>query len=215
MSCDDYRILIFSYFDKEIDKVEHNKLLSHLETCAECKIYFDELEVLFDSLNREKSFIENETDKLLSSLRGSDLIKNEKKSKRIFVFTPALSFSFTLIVFIAFYLIFNVWFDPNFSTERKIVGHYTNGNEEINFIDAFVHQSYIYKNFDTVNFESDPYFDDAAKLLSDIYHEMIHLFDISNYGNPSVVNNSIEKLSDSELDILLAKIDTNIFEEAP
>ncbi|GEM_PF-6044710 len=215
MYCEKVKNLIFTYFDFGLNELDKEKLFKHLKDCEECQFYFNELKDLFAILKEEKALVENYSDLILSGVKGSAIVEQKKKPRRFFVLSPALGFSFMTILLLSFYLIFQSIMDSGISVGRQEVVTYSNGNDEINFVDVFLNQSYIYNKLDTVSVESEPYFDDVKKILSDIYKDMLHKLDMFHHENQFVIENSLEKMSDTELDLLIAELDTKLIEELP
>ena len=56
MDCNEFKNKVVDLFDTNVDAVTRKECFAHMDTCPECKQYYEELKTTFDEIAPKKAF---------------------------------------------------------------------------------------------------------------------------------------------------------------
>lgn len=205
MYCEKFQDLIVRFFDNDINGTERDQLFEHLKTCSECKFKFDEMEKLFQNLKVEnEKFIESKEFYFQSITPDKIISKALIKKWNNLNLRPA--FSFALMIFFAFMVIFyiNDFINRHNSemAELKLKNESeVDSNLSINFLETYLNENFIIENFG----ESILNQTDFHELKLDLINEYQNQNNLLNGLMNDPVEN-LSELSDQEINEILSQL---------
>lgn len=171
MNCNDYKILIFEYFDKTISGEDEILLKEHLQNCPDCKKELEELERLDSILKYDSKEILDKKEYFFQKLENftiNQIFFNKEKKKWHLFDTLKLNYAFSSFIFVFFFAaVFYLSF-YSFSTKKVEVKGDTNLELKLFSTDY----DDLYYSIPEENLFNSDYFKDEIKLLNESHFQL-------------------------------------------
>ncbi|MCR4416843.1 MAG: zf-HC2 domain-containing protein [Ignavibacteria bacterium] len=205
MFCDDYKKLMIEYFDMGLKDQDKIRLDEHLEICSSCKTEFNELEKLFNSLERENQIVSVESEKYIQSIDVDEIISRKKKRKWLeFQFSQSIAFALILLVSIVIY--FNLTKVNNLnnkSLNSELTMSETTTND---FLGDYINQDYLYENVDETILSQSDYFKDVLNFIDEL-----ESLAFTNQDLLIGTETEINKIDENDVDEIIAQLENKKF----
>ncbi|MEJ5305074.1 MAG: zf-HC2 domain-containing protein [Ignavibacteria bacterium] len=205
MFCDDYKKLMIEYFDTGLKDQDKIRLDEHLEICSSCKMEFNELEKLFNSLERENQIVLVESEKYIQSIDVDEIIARKKKRKW-FEFQFSQSIAFALILLVSIVIYFNLTKVNNLNN-KSLNGELTMSETTTNdFLGDYINQDYLYENVDETILSQSDYFKDVLNFIDEL-----ESLAFTNQDLLIGTETEINKIDENDVDEIIAQLENKKF----
>lgn len=205
MFCDDYKKLMIEYFDTGLKDQDKIRLDEHLEICSSCKTEFNELEKLFNSLERENQIVSVESEKYIQSIDVDEIIARKKKRKW-FEFQFSQSIAFALILLVSIVIYFNLTKVNNLNN-KSLNGELTMSETTTNdFLGDYINQDYLYENVDETILSQSDYFKDVLNFIDEL-----ESLAFTNQDLLIGTETEINKIDENDVDEIIAQLENKKF----
>lgn len=126
MACTKYRKLINEFLDNEISESEELVLLSHLEDCADCKTYMNNINIIKGSIKETFSHTNINIDlsyQIMGKISNKNRVKNHIKNKNLLIKVAIIAISFILPIMFGIFFMSEKHYASNDDTERLVLEH--------------------------------------------------------------------------------------------
>lgn len=205
MYCEDYKKLIFEYFDTGLVGDEKALLEEHLAVCNSCQKEFEEFQKLFSLLEKDNEIVQNQSEEFIQTINVEEIVSKIKKKKWFeFQFKP--SFAFAVILMISLIAYFNLTSVKNINNEKIAKQENLNEVNTTDFLTDYINQNYIYENIDLTALPQSDYFKDVVNFIDELNFSFI-----SNENLISVSNPALNDLDEKAMDEIIAQLENKKF----
>jgi hypothetical protein len=205
MYCEDYKNLIFEYFDTGLADEEKAFLDKHLAVCNSCKKEFEELQNLFALLEKENEIVQNESKEYIHSIDVEEIVSKRKNKKWLdFQFKP--SFAFAIMLLISLIAYFNLSSVKSINNAEVVKQESLNETNTADFLSDYINQDYIYENIDLTALPQSDYFKDVVNFIDELSYSFL-----SNENLISISNPALNDLDEKDMDEIIAQLENKKF----